>query len=131
MLGTVLASSFAWANYSIYLLPLLLTAARRDSLVRTWPAWLGVYLCATADSWYVEGLTGLPDVLLRLLPLEGWLLLLGACAVAAHRSSPSPTTSDRERAPAPPARGVTAPAAAGSDPSPARAPDVAVGDHRR
>jgi arabinofuranan 3-O-arabinosyltransferase len=107
MLGTVLASSFAWANYSIYLLPLLLTAARRDSLVRTWPAWLGVYLCATADSWYVEGLTGLPDVLLRLLPLEGWLLLLGACAVAAYRSPPSPTTS------------------------PARAPDVAAGDHRR
>ncbi|SFT36524.1 Protein of unknown function [Geodermatophilus amargosae] len=86
MLGTLLASSFSWANYSIYLLPLLVTAVRRDSLVRTWPAWAGVYLFATNDAWHVEDLTGLPDTLLRLLPLAGWLLLLGACAVVPHRS---------------------------------------------
>ncbi|WP_081975178.1 glycosyltransferase family 87 protein [Modestobacter caceresii] len=86
MLGTLLASSFSWANYSIYLLPLLVTVVRRDSLVRTWPAWAGVYLFATNDAWHVEGLTGVPDTFLRLLPLAGWLLLLGACAVAAHRS---------------------------------------------
>ncbi|SNR47500.1 glycosyltransferase family 87 protein [Blastococcus mobilis] len=87
MLGTLLASSFTWANYGIYLLPLLVTVGRRDSLVRTWPAWTGVYLFATQDAWHVEDLAELPDTLLRLLPLWGWLLLLGACAVAAHRSS--------------------------------------------
>src|SRR3712207_2943940 len=80
MLGTVLASSFAWANYSLYLLPLLITVARRDSLVRSWPAWAGVYLFATHDAWHIEDLPELPDTLLRLLPLWGWLLLLGACA---------------------------------------------------
>jgi arabinofuranan 3-O-arabinosyltransferase len=87
MLGTLLASSFTWANYSIYLLPLLVTVGLRDSLVRTWPAWAGVYLFATADAWHVKDLTGLPDTLLRLLPLWGWLLLLGACAVAAYRDT--------------------------------------------
>ncbi|MFD2092644.1 glycosyltransferase family 87 protein [Blastococcus deserti] len=89
MLGTLLASSFTWANYGIYLLPLLVTVGRRDSLVRSWAAWAGVYLFATNDAWYVEDLEGtLPDTLLRLLPLWGWLLLLGACAVAASRSRP-------------------------------------------
>ncbi|SOE00035.1 glycosyltransferase family 87 protein [Blastococcus haudaquaticus] len=88
MLGTMLASSFSWANYGIYLLPLLLTAARPGSLVRSWPAWAGVYLFTTTNAWHIEDLTGLPDVLLRLLPLWGWLLLLGTCAVAALRSPP-------------------------------------------
>jgi arabinofuranan 3-O-arabinosyltransferase len=88
MLGTLLASSFTWANYGIYLLPLLVTVGRRDSLVGTWPAWAGVYLFATNDAWHVKDLTGVPDTLLRLLPLWGWLLLLGACAVTAHRSPP-------------------------------------------
>ncbi len=86
MLGTLLASSFTWANYSIYLLPLLVTAARPDSLVRNWAAWAGVYLFATTNAWHLEDLDELPDTLLRLLPLWGWLLLLGGCAVAALRS---------------------------------------------
>jgi arabinofuranan 3-O-arabinosyltransferase len=86
MLGTLLTSSFTWANYGIYLLPLLVTAVRRDSLVRSWPAWAGVYMFATTDAWHLEDLEVLPDTLLRLLPLWGWLLLLGTCAVAAHRA---------------------------------------------
>jgi arabinofuranan 3-O-arabinosyltransferase len=94
MLGTLLASSFTWANYGIYLLPLLVTVGLRDSLVRTWPAWAGVYLFATNDAWHLEDLAELPDTLLRLLPLWGWLLLLGACAVAAHRSSPAGSGTD-------------------------------------
>ncbi len=98
MLGTLLASSFAWANYGIYLLPLLVTVARRDSLVRTPWAWVGVYLFATDDPWHVEGLTGVPDALLRLLPLEGWLVLLGACAVAAYRSRPVAAAPSLDRA---------------------------------
>jgi arabinofuranan 3-O-arabinosyltransferase len=92
MLGTLLASSFTWANYGIYLLPMLVTVGRRDSLVRNWPAWAGVYLFATVDAWHIPDLTGRPDLALRLIPLWGWLLLLGACAVAAHRSRPARRT---------------------------------------
>jgi arabinofuranan 3-O-arabinosyltransferase len=99
MLGTLLASSFTWANYGIYLLPLLVTVGRRDSLVRTWPAWAGVYLFATHDAWHVEDLTGLPDTLLRLIPLWGWLLLLGACAVTAHPSRPGRGGAEPGQAP--------------------------------
>ncbi len=109
MLGTLLASSFAWANYGIYLLPLLVTVARRDSLVRTPWAWVGVYLFATDDPWHVEGLTGVPDALLRLLPLEGWLVLLGACAVAAYRSRPVAAAPSLDRVPELPERPGRAP----------------------
>jgi arabinofuranan 3-O-arabinosyltransferase len=97
MLGTLLSSSFAWANYGIYLLPLLGTVGRRDSLVRAWPAWLAVYLFATEDPWHIEDLTGLPDLLLRLLPLEGWLLLLLTCAVTAFRTRPGRVRRSDER----------------------------------
>jgi arabinofuranan 3-O-arabinosyltransferase len=88
MLGTLLASSFTWANYGIYLLPLLITVAVPGSLVRNWVAWAGVYLFATMNAWHLEDVEELPDTLLRLLPLWGWLLLLGACAVAAYRAGP-------------------------------------------
>ena len=96
MLATLVASSFTWANYSAYLLPLLATAGRRDSLVRGWPAWAGVYLFATRDPWSVQGLPdGLAGVL-ALWPLWGWLLLLGTCAVVAARpADPAPPTPTR------------------------------------
>src|SRR5215218_2540467 len=95
MLGTLLASSFTWANYGIYLLPLLVTVGRRDSLVRAWPAWAGVYLFATVDAWHIDELTGLPDLALRLIPLWGWLLLLASCAAAAFTARPAaPTRRD-------------------------------------
>ncbi|MGY1801671.1 glycosyltransferase family 87 protein [Blastococcus sp. SYSU D00922] len=96
MLGTLLASTFTWANYGIYLLPLLVTAGLRDSLVRSWPAWAAVYLFATTDPWHLEDLAVLPDTLLRLLPLWGWLLLLGTCAVAALRSRGALGAADEE-----------------------------------
>ena len=94
MVGTLLASSFTWANYGIYLLPLLVTVALPGSLVRTWPAWAAVYLFATPDAWHLEDLAELPDTLLRLLPLWGWLLLLGTCAVAAYRAGPGDAPGD-------------------------------------
>jgi len=113
MLGTVLASSFSWANYGVYLLPLLVTAGQRGSLVRAWPAWAGVYLFATADSWRLEGVTGRPAAVLGLLPLWGWLLLLGTCVAAAARRPPPasaheaapPTSSQRPPFPTTPSEG--------------------------
>ena len=93
MLATLVASSFTWANYSAYLLPLLATVGQRDSLVRCWPAWAGAYLFATRDPWSVEALPEGPAAALGFLPLWGWLLLLGACAVAAARPpDPAPPT---------------------------------------
>ena len=115
MLGTLLASSFTWANYSIYLLPLLVTVGRRDSLVGAWPAWAGVYLFATTDAWHLEDLAELPDTLLRLMPLWGWLLLLGSCAVAARRSPPVCGGDEAGPSPEKPAAPVLAP---GSPPRP-------------
>jgi arabinofuranan 3-O-arabinosyltransferase len=124
MLGTLLASSFTWANYGIYLLPLLVTAGRRDSLVRSWPAWAGVYLFATRDPWHLEDLAELPDTLMRLLPLWGWLLLLGACVAAAHRSGPP-------RAAADPARPADAVVPAGVSRATPPVPAVCAGPNRR
>ncbi|WP_432501228.1 glycosyltransferase 87 family protein [Kineococcus arenarius] len=81
LVGSFAASSFAWADYGAYLLPLLLTVGHPDSLVRAWPAWAGVYLAATTDAWHVQQLPQVPDTLLRLVPLWGWLLVLGTCVV--------------------------------------------------
>ena len=100
MLGTLLASSFTWANYGAYLLPLLATVGRPDSLVRRWPAWAGVYLFATRDPWSAEALPRGLAAALGLAPLWGWLLLLGACAAAAARDpSRVPATTTTTAAP--------------------------------
>jgi arabinofuranan 3-O-arabinosyltransferase len=84
LLGGLLASSFSWANHSVYLLPLLVTVARPGSLVRAWPAWVGAYLVWSAQPWPAPG-DGVVDALVGLRPTWGWLLLLGACAVLARR----------------------------------------------
>ncbi len=85
LLGGVLASSFSWANYSLYLLPLLLTVALPGSLVRAWPAWAGVYLLWSAQQWPTPPGRGSVDALVTLRPTWGWLLLLGTCAWVAWR----------------------------------------------
>jgi len=79
LLGGLLASSFTWANYSVYLLPLLVTAARPGSLVRAWPAWVGVFLAWSAQPWPTPG-DGVLDAASKLRPTWGWLLLLATCA---------------------------------------------------
>ncbi|WP_432494225.1 glycosyltransferase 87 family protein [Kineococcus gypseus] len=87
LVASFAASSFAWANYGAYLLPLLVTVRRADSLVRAWPAWVGVYLATTTDAWHVQQLGQLPDAVLRALPLWGWLLVLGTCAARLARGA--------------------------------------------
>jgi arabinofuranan 3-O-arabinosyltransferase len=88
LLGGLLASSFSWANYSLYLLPLLLTVVRPGSPVRTWPAWAGVFLVWTADGWPALELGETADTIVALRPTWGWVLLLAACAWSALRRTP-------------------------------------------
>ncbi|MFH5823415.1 glycosyltransferase family 87 protein [Georgenia sp. AZ-5] len=89
LLGGLLASSFSWANYSLYLLPLLVTVVLPGSLVRAWPAWAGVYALWSAGEWPSPGLGGTFDSVLALRPLWGWLLLLLTCAWVAVRAGPA------------------------------------------
>ncbi len=89
LLGALLASSFSWANYSLYLLPLLVTVVRAGSLVGTWPAWAGVFLIWTADAWPELGLGEPVDTVVGLRTTWGWLLLLAACAWCALRTPPA------------------------------------------
>ena len=89
LLGVLLASSFTWANYSLYLLPLLVTVLVPGSLVRAWPAWAGVFLLWTADEWPSLGLGETVSTVVGLRPLWGWLLLLACSAWLALRGTPS------------------------------------------
>jgi len=104
LLGGMLASSFSWANYSLYLVPLLVAVVVPGGLVRTWPAWAGVFAFWTADEWprLPQGET--VEAVVGLRPLWGWSLLLGTCAWVALRSGSRlgehDTPSDQ---PAPPA----------------------------
>jgi len=83
--AAVLTSSFAWADYGIYLLPLLTGVVRPGGLARSWLVWTGVYLATTTDAWHVGQLPPLPDTVLRLLPCWGWLLVVAGCALRARR----------------------------------------------
>jgi arabinofuranan 3-O-arabinosyltransferase len=95
LLGGLLASSFSWANYSLYLLPLLVTVVRAGSLVRTWPAWAAVFLLWTADPWPALELGETVEAVVGLRTTWGWLLLLAACVWSALR----PTSTSRRHAP--------------------------------
>jgi arabinofuranan 3-O-arabinosyltransferase len=86
VLGALLASSFSWANYSLYLLPLLVGVALAGSLVRAWPAWVAVYALWSERAWPTPPDPGTVDVLVALRPTWGWGLLLATCAWVAWRS---------------------------------------------
>jgi arabinofuranan 3-O-arabinosyltransferase len=100
LLGGLLASAFSWANYSLYLLPLLVTVLVPGSLVRLWPAWVGVYLLWTTQPLPVLTLTPEAEAAVGLRPAWGWALLLLTCAVTAWRDPrPRPAavgTADRD-----------------------------------
>jgi arabinofuranan 3-O-arabinosyltransferase len=49
-----LVGSLGQGYYSMLLFPLLMTVLLRGSVMRNWPAWLGVYGCLTFDAFYSD-----------------------------------------------------------------------------
>ncbi|WP_083885517.1 glycosyltransferase family 87 protein [Nocardia thailandica] len=79
--GVLLAAEFALSSlgqqyYSLFLAPLLLTLTLRNSLLRTWPAWLAVFGFATYDSWLLHRWPALGRNLEYSRATFGWTLLL-------------------------------------------------------
>ncbi|GAA2720048.1 glycosyltransferase 87 family protein [Cellulomonas aerilata] len=100
LLGGLLASSFSWPNYSLYLLPLLVAVVLPGALARAWPVWAGVFVLWTADEWPSLQRGETVDAVVALRPTWGWLLLLAGCAWAALRTAagrPRAAGHDREQ----------------------------------
>ncbi len=49
---TFLVGSLGQGYYSMLLFPMLMTVVRPGSVLRNWPAWAGVYLCMSFDSFF-------------------------------------------------------------------------------
>jgi arabinofuranan 3-O-arabinosyltransferase len=62
--------------YSMMLFPFLMTFVLPNSVVRNWPAWLGVYGCMTNDNWMVASWPATGRFLHYVKFTYGWSLLL-------------------------------------------------------
>ena len=73
LLWSWLVLSLAQGYYSMMLFPFLMTVLLPNSVIRNWPAWLGVYGFMTLDKWLIfkamiRPRAGLPEDHLRLVP---------------------------------------------------------------
>lgn len=76
LLWSFLVSSLAQGYYSMMLFPFLMTVVLPNSLVRNWPAWLGVYGFLTLDDWLIYKYMRYGRALHYLKITYGWSLLL-------------------------------------------------------
>ncbi len=76
LLWSFLVSSLAQGYYSMMLFPFLMTVVLRNSLIRNWPAWLGIYGFMTLDGWLVFNYMRYGRALQYLKITYGWSLLL-------------------------------------------------------
>ncbi len=76
LLWSWLVLSLAQGYYSMMLFPFLMTVALRNSLIRNWPAWLGVYGFLTLDDWLIYKWMRYGRALQYLKITYGWSLLL-------------------------------------------------------
>jgi arabinofuranan 3-O-arabinosyltransferase len=76
LLWSWLVLSLAQGYYSMMLFPFLMTVALRNSVIRNWPAWLGVYGFMTMDRWLLFNWMGVGRPLEYLKITYGWSLLL-------------------------------------------------------
>lgn len=79
--GLVLTASFLLGSlgqqyYSMLIFPLMMTVVLRNSVVRTWPAWVAAYLFLSFDSWYSSRFYMTGKSLETLRATFGWALLL-------------------------------------------------------
>jgi arabinofuranan 3-O-arabinosyltransferase len=76
LLWSWLVLSLAQGYYSMMLFPFLMTVVLRNSVIRNWPAWLGVYGFMTMDRWLLFNWMGVGRPLEYLKITYGWSLLL-------------------------------------------------------
>ena len=76
LLWSFLVSSLAQGYYSMMLFPFLMTVVRPNSLIRNWPAWLGIYGFLTLDDWLIYKYMRYGRALHYLKITYGWSLLL-------------------------------------------------------
>lgn len=76
LLWSFLVSSLAQGYYSMMLFPFLMTVVLRNSLIRNWPAWLGIYGFMTMDNWLIYRWMRYGRALQYLKITYGWSLLL-------------------------------------------------------
>ena len=76
LLWSFLVSSLAQGYYSMMLFPFLMTVVLRNSLIRNWPAWLGIYGFMTLDNYLIFNYMRYGRALQYLKITYGWSLLL-------------------------------------------------------
>ncbi|BAV42182.1 transmembrane protein [Mycobacterium ulcerans subsp. shinshuense] len=76
LLWSWLAMSLAQGYYSMMLFPFLMTITLRNSVIRNWPAWLGIYGFMTLDRWLLFNWMRWGRALEYLKITYGWSLLL-------------------------------------------------------
>ncbi|MGB8387379.1 arabinofuranan 3-O-arabinosyltransferase [Mycobacterium sp.] len=76
LLCSWLVLPLAQGYYSMMLFPFLMTVVLRNSLIRNWPAWLGIYGFMTLDGWLLFHWMRYGRALQYLKITYGWSLLL-------------------------------------------------------
>jgi len=76
LLWSWLVLSLAQGYYSMMLFPFLMTVVLPNSLIRNWPAWLGIYGFMTLDRWLLFNWMRYGRALEYLKITYGWSLLL-------------------------------------------------------
>ena len=81
-----LVLSLGQGYYSIVLFPFLMTVVLPNSVLRNWPAWLGIYGFMTLDKWLIFRWMNIGRPLDYLKITYGWsLLLIVICTVLCYR----------------------------------------------
>ena len=76
LIASWLVSSLGQGYYSMMLFPFLMTVVLRSSVIRSWPAWLGVYGFMSADRWLMWRWPTTGRALEYLRVTYGWCLML-------------------------------------------------------
>jgi arabinofuranan 3-O-arabinosyltransferase len=86
LLASFLVLSLGQGYYSIVLFPFLMTVVLANSVLRNWPAWLGIYGFMTLDRWLLFNWMYIGRPLEYLKITYGWsLVLVVVCAVLCFR----------------------------------------------
>lgn len=86
LLASFLVLSLGQGYYSMVLFPFLMTVVLPNSVLRNWPAWLGIYGFMTLDRWLLFNWMYIGRPLEYLRITYGWsLVLIVVCAVLCFR----------------------------------------------